>query len=535
MLITASNLNLTIAERPLLKNATFTIDDNQKVALVGPNGTGKSTLLSCITKQQDPLVVFSGALKAHVEYSFLPQNPVPEGLGIDEIALNHIISSRGLDLVERDLTEIQNEVAAHPSEENIQKLCDLQEKHEKLGGYTIETDVSFLADGIGLDQELLMEDVTKLSGGQRRRVDLIRLLYSQKPLLILDEPTNHLDKKGRNWLFEYLGNYKGGMLVVSHDIELLDSCLTKVIAIEPSALELIEIRGNYTHYKRVRADQIEFNNKLHSNQKKEIDRLSATARNMKGRTARLSRTAKAIESRVEKLETNKTTLIQTKKGAVFKLPDADRGNKVVVDVQNLGVAYDDNHVIKDLSFLLSREDRCVVIGKNGVGKSSLLRSVAGEQTPTAGNVEIGGLMDVGYFSQENEKLDFDKTPLEYITKELGIGHQQASSFLGAFGLSEERVKRKIKTLSGGEKAKVALAEVSCGKNNFLLLDEPTNNLDIDSMNALATMLKNWNGSFVIVSHESWFVKKIKPTKALLLPDEQFLEWDDSLLAHVSKR
>ncbi len=532
-MIVASSLNIEIGDRALLRDASFVIGAGEKVGLVGRNGAGKSTFISVVLGEPGRSVRSTGNARIRGTYGYLPQSPVAHGLGLEPNGFSHVLSGRGLDVLDDALDKARTQMAKDPTGGNIELFTDLEEQFRQNGGYEAESAMARLADGLGLRQDVLLEDIESLSGGQRRRVDLIRVLFQQPDIMILDEPTNHLDVAAKRWLMAELEDNPCAILMVSHDIRLLDRSIDKVLHLADGHLQ--EFRGTYSSYlvqleadqkRRERAAQLEG---------REIKRLSSLADSMRGSTNRRARVAKSIDKRVQRLESSRTEVRRRERGRAFRLPAPRRSGEVPVKTLDLGVRYGPAPVLRQVSLPCRRGDRVVVTGRNGAGKSSLLRCLAGVQVPTTGAVELGANVTIGYFAQEHEQVDLEASALDNIDDTILASESERRALLGMFGLSGAAAHQMPRTLSGGERAKLGLAMLAAGRANVLLLDEPTNNLDPSSIEAVGAMLSQWPGTIVVVSHDRAFVQALEPTHRLSLPDEVFTHWEDTDLDQVELR
>ena len=527
------DLGIEIGARRLLAPTSFTVGDGEKVGLVGRNGAGKSTLLSVLLGEHPEHLRITGTVSTQGTVAHLPQEPVPGGLGVEPIGLSHVLSARGLDQLDADMQHARHELAANPTEETIERFTSLEALFGERGGYEAESEVARLAAGLGLAEDLLLEDLGSLSGGQRRRVDLMRVLYEQPEMMILDEPTNHLDRAAKRWLFDELERYRGTVLVISHDLPLLDKAIDRVLSLREGQLR--EYKGNYSKFLEQEEVQIAGEEKLAAFQDAEIHRLKSLADSMRGQTEKRARLAKVLDRRVDKMKDDRVEVTKRERGVTFKLPAPPRSGDVPMTVEHVGVTYGSQRVLRDVNFITRRGDRIVIVGRNGAGKSSLLRCLAGTQHSSAGVVKFGANVEVGYFAQEHEQLDFDKTVLAHLdnaTVPTDVGRR---SLLGAFGLKGSAAHQLPGTLSGGERAKLALAILAASNANLLLLDEPTNNLDPASVEALGVMMRSWKGTIVAVSHERGFVEALEPTHAVLLPEEFFDLWRDDYMDLIERR
>jgi ATPase subunit of ABC transporter with duplicated ATPase domains len=517
----------------LVSDASFVVGAGEKVGLVGRNGTGKSSFISVVVGEPTPQLRHRGNVRLLGSFGYLPQAPVPGGAGLEPTGFSHILSARGLDVLDDALGAARTAMADDPSEEHIELFTDLQEQFQSNGGYEAESVMARLADGLGLRQELLLEDIDSLSGGQRRRVDLMRVLFQEPELMILDEPTNHLDRSAKRWLLDELERFPGALLVVSHDLKLLDRSISKVLHI--SNQRLTEWKGNYSKFEALHeADQSQ-RERASVLEQREMTRLSTQADSMRGSTAKRAKIAKSLDKRVERIAGDRTHVDKREKASKFRLPTPPRSGVTPLEVNKVSVHYGKKVVLTDVNFHVARGDRIVIIGRNGAGKSSLLRCLAGVQEPTNGVIELGANVELGYFAQEHEQIDATLSTLGNVSDAVLSTERERRALLGSFGLPSKAADQSPATLSGGERAKLGLAMLSAGETNVLLLDEPTNNLDPSSITAVGTMLGSWPGTIIAVSHERGFVEALKPTYCLRLPDEHFTHWRDEYLDDVEMR
>ncbi len=526
-------LGIEIGARRLLEPVAFTIGDGEKVGIVGRNGAGKSTMLAVLLGAGGEHLRVTGSVQRQGSWAHLPQEPVPGGLGVEPIGLSHVLSARGLDVLDAEMHAARRVMSEDPTEDNIHRFSELEESFRDRGGYEAESEVARLAAGLGLSEEFLLEDLDSLSGGQRRRIDLMRVLYEQPDTLVLDEPTNHLDKAAKRWLFDELERFPGTVLMISHDLPLLDRAIDRVLSLREGRLR--EYKGNYTKYLEQEETTRLSEEKTASRQDADIARLKTLADSMRGQTEKRARLAKVLDHRVERLQGERIEVTKKERKVVFKLPAPPRSGDVPLACEGVAVRYEDHVVLKDVNFITRRGDRILIVGKNGAGKSSLLRCLAGTQAPQSGLVRLGANVTLGYFAQEHEQLDFDKTALEHLANATVVTEVQRRSLLGAFGLKGSAAHQLPGTLSGGERAKLALAMLASSDANLLVLDEPTNNLDPASVEAVGVMMRSWKGTIIAVSHERGFVEALEPTHAVLLPEEYFDLWREDYIDMVEQR
>jgi ATPase subunit of ABC transporter with duplicated ATPase domains len=532
-MITVTSLELSIAGRALVRDASFVVTRGDKAAIVGRNGVGKSSLLSVLVGEPSAQLSHKGDVQVVGTLGYLPQVPVSGGLGTDASALSHVLSSRSLDALDVELVAARRAMAADPTSERISHFSEIEERYRTLGGYEAESTVARMADGLGLRQDLLLSDVDSLSGGQRRRLDLMRVLFAEPDVMVLDEPTNHLDAPAKRWLMDQLAQFKGALLLVSHDLSLLDRAITKVLHLHAGVLE--EYAGTYGSFRAQLSQRLAHQERLAVRQAREVARLTAVADSMRASTAKRARIAKTIDKRVDRLERSRTPTVKKERRVRFVLPDPPRSGDTPLEVNSLAVSYGTQRVLCNVSLALARGDRVAVVGRNGAGKSSLLRCLSGVQVPSKGAITWGHNVMVGYFAQEHEQVDPERSALENIDDSVLRTEVERRSLLGSFGLTGELATRRAGSLSGGERAKLSLAMLAAGWCNLLVLDEPTNNLDPQSVTAVGEMLRAWPGTLVVVSHDRAFIEALTPTHGLLLPSERFDFWRESYLDQVELR
>ncbi len=532
-MITGRDITLEIGARTLVRDGAFVMGPTDKVGLVGRNGAGKSSLLSFVLGWHEDHLKASGSVRIEGTVGFLPQVPVPGGLGVDASAFSHVLSARGIDALDDRLHRARAAMAEDPTEERIHEFTDLEERYRAAGGYEVEGKIARLADGLGLAQELLLEDVDSLSGGQRRRVDLVRVLFEGPDTMVLDEPTNHLDLSAKRWLMDELASFPGALLVVSHDLRLLDHALPTVLDLADSRLR--EFSGTYTSFRAQLNQDISQREEASATEGAQIKKMRAQADKWRHSTEAQARKAKILDRKVAKLQGNRTEVIRRERKVSFRLPTPARSGAVPLVVRDLAVAYGDHKVLHSVNFAADRGDRVVVVGRNGAGKSSLLRCLAQVQEPNGGSAEPGYGVSLGYFAQEHEQIDPDRTALDNVDDSVLVKDAERRALLGSFGLTGSTATQLPASLSGGERARLSLAMLAAGQANLLILDEPTNNLDPASVEAVGAMLGQWKGTIVAVSHDRPFVEALEPTHALHLPEERYTFWREEYLDEVELR
>jgi ATPase subunit of ABC transporter with duplicated ATPase domains len=528
--LTVQDLVVEVGGKRIVDRASLRVRPGDKVGLVGRNGAGKTTLLRVLGGAASPR---AGVVRRGGATGYLSQDPRGDAVPDDTTVMAHVLSGRGLDELQARLEKLRVAMDENPSSRNIERFGAAQEQFESAGGYAAEAEVRKLAAGVGLREDRLDVTLGALSGGERRRVELVRILFGGSDLLLLDEPTNHLDADARTWLLKFLRAYRGGLLVVSHDLDLLDEAITRVVHIDRESEEgigtLVEYKGTYSQYLAARDRDEERQTAIAARQSKEIARLSARADAMRGQSAKRARVARNFDGRVARLEAERVAGPARKRANAVRFPAPPTAGRTVLTATELWKSFGPLDVFADVSFDVGRGERLLVMGLNGAGKTTLLKVLAGELAPDLGTVELGLHVAVGYYAQEHEGIDEGRTLLDHMRDASTVGDGALRNLLGMFGLSGDKVFQDAATLSGGEKTKLALAQLVAGRHNVLLLDEPTNNLDPASRAATGEALAAWPGTMVVVSHDEEFVRSLAPDRALLMPDATLDYFDDDML------
>jgi ATPase subunit of ABC transporter with duplicated ATPase domains len=547
-MLRATDLTVEIGPRLLVADASFTVSPGDVVGLVGPNGAGKTTLLGTLASaaraagalrgdepdpsdaspQRVPAVAFTGTL------AWLPQESPPTA---SSTGLQRLLSARGLDHAKQRLEEARRRIDASPDARSrdraIKRFSNLQERFEMDGGYRAESEARRIAAGLGVPDGGLDRPLAGLSGGERRRVELARVLLSQATTLLLDEPTNHLDADAKQWLAGFLADFSGGILVVSHDLPLLDSDVTAVLALDPRTASLEGYRGTYTQYLKEREVRAASEARQRKVMERDIKRLSAFVEKYRHANETMARRAMVTERRVERMKASLAPERRAGRRVAVRFPDPPPVSRIALEAEGLVRSYGGPPVFKQVGVDLERGERLLVLGLNGAGKSSLLRILAGVDAPDAGEVRYGHGAAVGYYAQEHEGLDLDATAMELMRATATATDDQLRGVLGHFLLGGEQANQRVGTLSGGEKTKLALARLVVGRHNVLLLDEPTNNLDVQAVEAVRSALASYGGSVMLVSHDTPFVRSFEPDRVLFMPEGSVDVWDEQYLDLVA--
>jgi ATPase subunit of ABC transporter with duplicated ATPase domains len=530
-------ISVEVGGRLVVENASFSVMPRDKVGIVGRNGAGKTSLFKVLGGAVEP---HGGKILRKGAFGYLPQDPKIPGSREQHSAISHILSGRNIDEELTRIEKLRLTMEESPSTQNIAKFSKAEDDFALKGGYAAESEARSIAAGLGLKPDRLNLPIHVLSGGERRRVELTRILFAGSDMLLLDEPTNHLDVDAKTWLLGFMRDYRGALLVISHDLDLLDEAITRVLHLdrpqEDSVGELIEYRGTYTQYKSSRAADEARLAKKAATQQKEIDRLQGVVDRF-GAKATKAAMAHSIEKRIARIEQTKVEVSEGDRVLKVRFPDPPHCGMTVIEAKGLSKKFSGPAIFDKVDFDLGKGERLLVLGLNGAGKTTLLRMLAKEMMPDSGSFEFGYQVNAGYYAQEHDNLDPQASLIDHMRRvapvSLGLTESQLRGMLGMFGLSGSKVFQESATLSGGEKTKLALAMLMVGRNNLLLLDEPTNNLDPPSRQSVADALSNWKGAIILVSHDTEFVEQLAPTKVLLLPDGQVDYFSNEWLDLVS--
>jgi ATPase subunit of ABC transporter with duplicated ATPase domains len=511
----ARDLDIEVGGAVVVAGLSFDLRTGDKVGVVGRNGAGKTSTMKVLAGEDEPA---GGTVVRRGSVGYLRQDPRQHRAEDDDLALEHILAARGLVDLSRRLEKARIALGESHDERSIRRFSRLEEEYTLLGGYHAEAEAKTIVAGLGLAHDRLSLPVKTLSGGERRRLELARILFGGSDLLLLDEPTNHLDVDAKLWLMRFLESYKGALMVISHDIGLLDASLTRIMHIDPDGVT--EYKGTYAQYRAARAADEERLTKLAARQDAEIKRLKTLADSMRGQTVKRARTAKSLDTRVAKLAAKKVEGPKRERAVRFRFPEPPHAGRTVLTVEGLAKSYGGAPVFTDVAFSIGRAERLLILGLNGAGKTSLLRILTSQTDADEGTFAYGFGVEPGYYAQEHEGIVDGMTVLDHMKEASGADDLTLRTLLGMFGLHGDIAFQDAGTLSGGEKTKLALAQLVAGRKNLLLLDEPTNNLDPPSRTAIATALQGWPGTMVIVSHDPEFVEALAPERVLIMPEGQ---------------
>jgi ATPase subunit of ABC transporter with duplicated ATPase domains len=514
--LTAQSVEVRVAARLLLADAAFRVGPGDRVGLVGRNGAGKTTLMRILAGEGQPA---SGTVTRSGTLGYLPQDPRTGDL--DMSARERILSARGLGDVLRRLRTAERDMgSADPerSERAMRRYATADAELHAGGGYAAEAEAAQIAASLGLPDRALGQPLRTLSGGQRRRVELTRILFSGAETLLLDEPTNHLDADSVVWLRDYLKVHRGGLVVISHDAALLEQTVNKVFHLDANRAELDVYAVGWRAYLQQRETDERRRRRERQNAERKADALFAQADKMRAKATKAT-AAQNMAKRAERLMAGLEGERRADKVARIRFPAPAKCGRTPLRAEGLSRSYGSLEVFTDVDLAIDRGSRVVVLGLNGAGKTTLLRVLAGIDTPDTGTVVPGHGLKLGYYAQEHETLDTTRTVLENLHGSAPqLTDSEARGVLGSFLFSGDDAHKPAAVLSGGEKTRLALASLVVSSANVLLLDEPTNNLDPASREEVLAAIRTYEGGIVLVTHDEGAVQALHPDRVLILPD-----------------
>jgi ATPase subunit of ABC transporter with duplicated ATPase domains len=526
-MITATDVELRAGARLLLAGCTFRVGPGDRVGLVGRNGAGKTTLTRVLAGEAAPA---AGKVTRSGPVGYLPQDPRTGDL--DVLGRDRILSARGLDSVAAEIAKLTIRLSENPDDEKaLARYGKLEDRFTALGGYAAEAEAARIAANLGLPDRALAQPLHTLSGGQRRRIELARILFSEaggEGTLLLDEPTNHLDADSIGWLRDYLRTHSGGLVVISHDVELLEATVNRVFHLDATRGVIDVYNIGWKRYLAQRETDERRRRRERTNTEKQAAVLSAQADRMRAKATK-AKAAQSMLKRAEKMLSGLEDVRMADKVAKLRFPEPASCGKTPLRATGLSKSYGSLEVFTDVDLAIDRGSRVVVLGLNGAGKTTLLRVLAGAEIPDTGEVAPGFGLRIGYYAQEHETLDPDRSVMDNVrAASPGTPDPELRRVLGAFLFSGDTADQAAGTLSGGEKTRLALAILVSSSANVLLLDEPTNNLDPASRAEVLRALRSYKGAVVLVSHDEGAVQALAPEKVLLLPDGVEDNWSDDL-------
>jgi ATPase subunit of ABC transporter with duplicated ATPase domains len=540
-MITATDLELRAGTRILLSDTTLRVQPGDRIGLVGRNGAGKTTSLRVLAGEGEP---YAGDVRRTSEVGYLPQDP-REG-NLEVTAKDRVLSARGLDQLLRDMEKAQSAMSEYADESlrdrEVRRYGRLEERFAALGGYAAESEAARICANLGLADRVLAQQVGTLSGGQRRRVELARILFAASEAgagsggsgttLLLDEPTNHLDADSVNWLRGFLKGHNGGLVVISHDVELLADVVNKVWFLDAMRGEVDLYNMGWQRYLDARAADEKRRRRERANAEKKASSLMLQADKMRAKATKAV-AAQNMAKRAQRLLSGLDEVRQSDKVAKIRFPEPAPCGRTPLTAEGLSKTFGSLEVFTGVDLAIDRGSRVVVLGLNGAGKTTLLRLLGGMEPADAGEVVPGHGLRIGYYAQEHETLDHEASVWDNVRHAApDTPAQQLRSLLGTFLFTGEQLDQPAGTLSGGEKTRLALAGLVSSAANVLLLDEPTNNLDPASRERVLDALRGYTGAVVLVTHDPGAVEALEPERVILLPDGTEDHWSADYLELV---
>ena len=528
------NLCMSFGTQTIFDNISFQINNNDKVGIIGVNGAGKSTLFNILLGNLTP---DSGTitLNTKINLGYLPQVIMDDASNKEETVFDYLLEGRPIKKLKEELNELYETIASIQNEYELKryykKINRVSELLEYYDEYNAEVSLLKIISGMNIEDSLLDLKLKNISGGQKSKVAFARLLYSNPEIMLLDEPTNHLDLDTKDYIIDYLKNYHGIILVISHDIEFLNEVTKKTLYVDKIKHNVEMYNGNYEKYIKIKSERDLAKKRLHDRQIKEEEKLkNIIAKYIRGNEKKAN-IAKDRIKKLEKLESEKIELEKKNKYTKFNMKINRTSYSIPIKCNNLTFGYDEENLLyENLNFDLSRGEKLLVVGENGIGKTTLLRLIMGYLKPLEGNIEITEKTDIAYYAQEHEILEPNKTILENFAN-FGLADYEIRRMLGSFLFSGEDIFKKVEVLSPGEQSRVALAKISLTGANTLLLDEPTNHLDPMTQLIISDTFKNYEGTMLLVSHNLDFVDNLNINRMLLLPSGRIAYYDRDIVMH----
>ena len=498
----AQDLEQRFGGNTIFSNISFSVPDNARIGLVGPNGAGKTTLLKIMTGQQEPT---SGqfTINKGLKVGYIAQE---NALDEDKTIWDEMLTVFD-NLIEKNkrITKMQEQIAEHPEDEDLLKRYDqLAYDFEQEGGFTYKAEIKSILNGFNFKENTWQKVIGTLSGGEKTRLAFVKLLLQKPPVLLLDEPTNYLDLDTLDWLEAFLKNYQGAIITVSHDQYFLDHLANQIF--ELNFGKLTTFKGNYSQYVKERELM---NNQQEAAYEKQQEKIKKEEEFIQKNLVRASTTKRAQSRRkaLDKMERIKPPKHKQKVRINFT-SDRPSGKEVLI-AKDLTIGYPDKTMVSDIDFQVNKNDRVAIIGPNGIGKSTLLKTIMKKLEPKDGSIKYGASLDIGYYDQELQSLDPSKTVLDTIwDRHKTMPEKDVRSILASFLFTAEDIDKTVGQLSGGQKARLTLTVLSLEKDNFLLMDEPTNHLDIEAKEVLEQALDTYDGTLLFVSHDRYFINEL---------------------------
>ena len=528
------NLTMSFGLQTIYDNVSFQINENDKVGIVGVNGAGKSTLFNLILGKLNPdegkIII-----KNNINIGYLPQVITDEIPNDDITVFDYLLLGRPIEELKNKLTNLYEKIATIEDQKELnhylKEITKVEDKLTYYDEYNAESNLLKIITGMNIDDKLLDLKLKNISGGQKSKIAFARLLYSKPEIMLLDEPTNHLDIDTKDYIISYLKKYHGMILVISHDIEFLNEVTTKTLYVD-KIMHNVEIYNvNYQKYLKIKEERDLAKKRLFEKQQKEEEKLKTIISKYIRGNEKKANIAKDRIKKLERLQSEKVTIEKENKYAKFKMKINYPSYTIPLACQNLTFGYtEDNLLYENLNFDLTRGEKLLVVGENGIGKTTLLKLIMNYLTPLEGKIIIGEKTNITYYAQEHEILDSNKTILENFNS-FGLPEYELRKVLGSFLFSGDEINKRISVLSPGERSRVALAKISLSGANTLLLDEPTNHLDPMTQMIIADTFSDYEGTMLVISHNLDFVDNLNINRMLLLPSGKITYYDRDIVMH----
>ncbi|HUQ85358.1 MAG TPA: ABC-F family ATP-binding cassette domain-containing protein [Candidatus Limnocylindrales bacterium] len=481
-MIIAKNISYGYSRQVVYTDSSFSVIKGELIGLVGPNGAGKSTLFKLLRGEDQ---ASTGSLQIQGSIGYVPQEVKHDPLLVAAVDIKSYIDPE----MKKEMWELMVML------ESLEVNADLD----------------------------TMPKI--LSGGQRTKLALLRAIIQEPEILLLDEPTNFLDTEGKRWIMEFLSDYPNTLLIISHDISLLDNHIDKILAINPTTKKIEEYKGNYTKYVKLKGNNDAMLAKKFENDQKEINRMKKSLLKMaSGFTEKGARARASVQTRIDRIKDKLPELPKEVRGIKFTLPEPKRTSEIPLRVKDISISFEGKKILNDVSLAIKRGERIALYGPNGAGKSTFIKILMGRLQPTTGDIIKDPELHIGYYSQEFETFNFEQTIMEMIEEQCSLALQQILPIFGSFNFPRPQLYQKIGTLSGGEKTRLSIAMLMLQNYNLLILDEPTTYLDMVSQRTILEALKTYKGAMLFVSHTEEFVEGLSPSRIMLLPENKIKYW-----------
>ena len=526
------NLTMSFGTQVIFNDVSLNIPENEKIGVVGLNGAGKTTLFKIIMGFESP-DTGKVYIKNNYRVDWLPQVISDDVDNMEISVLDYLMSGRPIDKLNARLQDLYDKLADPMcnQKEIFNEIEKIQKKLDYWDCYNADTILLKIIDGMGIEDSILEKKLSELSGGQKSKIAFARLLYSNPEVILLDEPTNHLDEKSKQYIINYLKGYKGTVFIISHDIDFLDKVTSKTLFLDKRTKKFELYDGNYSKFKKVQSEREASLIRQARIQQQEEDKLREIINKYANASGNRKRMAQDREKKLEKLLSDKIEILDTSKTIKLDLSISRESGNMPLKINNLFFRYNKaskDFIIDGLDFEIHKGEKFLIVGENGVGKSTLLKLIMGLLSPDKGNIEIGRKTDIGYYAQELEILDNAKTILENFSG-MNLSQRQLRSILSKFLFFGDDVFKNVGILSPGERSRVALAKLAMSGANLLILDEPTNHLDPETQFLIADVFRDYQGTMLVVSHNPEFVDNLGIERTLILPSGKIAYYDRNIV------